>query len=95
MRSIFADEWRACLIEHYKMAVRTGNRAKREEARQTMQDAGFSEEELSQLYLESTMHVDDVPDDFVPDLVNLESERFLREQSHPLECVCPRCNPPL
>ena len=98
---VFSDEWRACLREQYKYVFRTNDRVTKESLTSVMVDVGFTEDELAQLRVEATMHVDDLPDDFVPalDILNhgetlpqdsapIPSETF---QPHPLECQCPAC----
>lgn len=90
--SPFDAQWRACQREHYKHAVRHGSAQRRAATADAMRATGVGEAELSELYLQATMHVDDVPDDFVPDLATLERERLQRElQPHPDECACPSC----
>lgn len=92
--SVFGSEWRDCLREHYKQIVRTGDVRRRAETADALRQAGFSDAELSGLYVAATMHVDAVPDDFIPDLETLEARRQQREmQPHPNECVCPSCVP--
>lgn len=94
--SIFADEWRDCQREHYKRTVRAGDAERRTQMADAMRRTGFSEAELSALYVAATMHVDDVPDGFVPDLDSLEAQRRQRAfQPHPDECTCPSCVPSL
>ncbi len=92
--SIFDDEWRACQREYYKHTVRAGDSRRRAQMADALRSVGFSEEELSALYLAATMHVDDMPDDFLPDLDSLEALRQQRaRQPHPDECMCPSCVP--
>lgn len=94
--SVFSDEWRACQREHYKQTVRTGDVRRRAQLADALRSTGFSEAELSEMYLRATMHVDDLPDDFVPDLETLEAQRQERGmQPHPDECTCPSCVPPI
>lgn len=89
--SVFRGEWHAQQEAHYRYVVRTGDSQRREHIKQVMRDLGYSEEEIAQLYMQATMHVDDMPDDFVPDLETLEA---LRDDPHPNECQCPACNDP-
>ncbi|GAB4521235.1 MAG: hypothetical protein OHK0046_32380 [Anaerolineae bacterium] len=102
--SIFADEWRDCLREQYKSAVRNDDRVTLRTLTQVLVgDIGFTESELAELRVEATLRVEDVPEDFVPDLNILqaeEPEHVMAEASaagleefmpHPLECQCPAC----
>ena len=86
-RSVFFDEWLQSLREQYKHVVRSDDRVTLPTLTAVMQKVGFREEELRQLRLESTMRVDDVADDFVPDLEILRDSKTL----HPSECLCPTC----
>lgn len=70
--NVFADEWRACLRAHYMHVVRIGDRVTEPTLRMVMHDAHFSDEELAELRVRATMHVDDVGADFVPDLNALQ-----------------------
>lgn len=90
--SFFAAEWRACLAEQYQQVVRGSNRAQRDDYAQTLRDAGFSESEIAQLYLDATLRQEDLPAGFVPDLALLEETRAALGP-HPDECACPRCQP--
>lgn len=98
--SVFADEWRRCLKEHYKYVISNQDKRTEETLIPIMNRAGFREDDLRQLYLQATMHVDDVADDFVPDMERVApesveaSEQTSNEQSfqvHPAECTCPDC----
>lgn len=72
--SVFADEWRACLREHFMDVVRNRDRSTEKSLISVMHEVGFSESELAELRVRATMHVDDAPEDFVPDLEVLEVE---------------------
>lgn len=87
-RSPFSDEWRQCQIENYQHMVRSGTPQQRADARAVMLDAGFDEAEVNALYVQATMHMDEVPDDFVPDAAVIEQ---LRQEPHPSDCTCPSC----
>lgn len=94
--SIFGDEWRKCQREHYKHTMRTGDARRRAEIADALRSTGFGEGELADLYIAATMHVDDLPDDFVPDLDALEAQRRqIAQRPHPDECTCPSCIPSL
>jgi hypothetical protein len=68
MPSVFAEEWRDCLRAHYTYVVRNNDRTTEHTLRGVMVEAGFGEDELKQLYVLATAHVDDVGADFVPDM---------------------------
>jgi hypothetical protein len=68
MPSIFADEWRECLIAHYAYVIRLNDERTERTLRGVMHDAGFSDDDLRQIYVSVTAHVDDMPADFVPDM---------------------------
>ncbi len=93
--SIFGNEWRRCLREHYKYVVRTGDKATEATLLPILNRFGFREDELRLLYIEATMHMDDVPDDFVPDLQPLSAASVQVNEPtfavHPAECSCPAC----
>jgi hypothetical protein len=93
--SIFADEWRACLREQYKFVVAANEQVTLQSLTEVMVQVGFGDDELAQLRVEATIRVEDVPDDFVPDLHVLRSDdksQMLDEfRPHPLECQCPAC----
>jgi hypothetical protein len=98
-KSIFHDEWRRCLQAHYADVVRRQDRVTERTLRPLLLRAGFREDDLRELYVTATMHVDAVPEDFVPDLSNvtqtatpkasMQAERTF--SPHPAECTCPAC----
>ena len=45
-KSIFYDEWRACLKEHYLHVVRIGDSITEPSLREVLLDMGFAEEEI-------------------------------------------------
>lgn len=94
--SVFSDAWRQCLREQYKTVIRENDRVTKRSLDTVMQQVGFTEDELKQLIVEATMHVDDAPEDFEPDLAMFGAERPAQGadepfQPHPLECQCPSC----
>jgi hypothetical protein len=93
--SIFGDEWRRCLREHYKYVIRIQDRETELSLLPILQRFGFREEDLRNLYLEATMHMDDLPEDFVPDLQRLNALSVQGDDRtftvHPAECSCPAC----
>ncbi|MCB9458979.1 MAG: hypothetical protein H6670_04970 [Anaerolineaceae bacterium] len=68
--SIFSQEWRRCLQEHYKYVVRNDDTITRDSLEKVLlsQAVNFSEDDLQTLYVEATAHVEDMPDGFVPDM---------------------------
>lgn len=89
-RSIFFDEWIRSLREQYKFVIRNNDQVTLPSLTKVMYNVGFSDEELSQLRVEATMHVDQVGADFVPDMNVLKSNTA---QSHAAECTCAQCIP--
>ncbi len=96
--SVFDNEWRACLREQYKHTIRENNAKNINSLKIVMGQVGFGDDELRQLELIATMHIDDVADDFVPNLDILDeiiAEAPVVNTSmpvaHPLECQCPSC----
>ena len=67
-QSIFSDDWRDCLRAHYTHVIRTDDKGTEVTLRAVMREAGFTPDELKALYVEATMHVDNMPPDFIPDM---------------------------
>ncbi len=67
-QNIFADEWRDCLRAHYMSVIRNRDHVTEPSLTIVMHQAGFDDSELAELRVRATMHVDDVSEDFVPDL---------------------------
>jgi len=96
--SVFSDEWRRCLREHYKYVKRNQDKATEETLTPILERFGFREDELRRLTIEATMRADDMPDDFVPDM-ELSEPEFVEEVKpvetgfivHPSECSCADC----
>lgn len=100
--SVFSDEWRRCLREHYKYVVRQQDRDTEQTLTPILNRFGFRDEELRQLTIEATMHVDDMPSDYVPDLQPFSATNVDRNEAlpkgqqpsfivHADECTCPSC----
>jgi hypothetical protein len=70
--NIFDDDWRDCLREQYLAVVRQQDATTRQSLMLVMYEVGFSEADLRELDIRATMHVDDVPDDFVPDMTLMQ-----------------------
>jgi len=88
-KSIFFDEWRNCLQAHYQTFVQQEylpQPERKTHARESLEGVlhrvGFSDDDLHDLYVRATMRVEDVPDNFMPDLTF---------QAHPTECQCLSC----
>jgi len=104
-KSIFSDEWRRCLREHYKHVIREQDQTTENSLTKVLLSAAvnFSEAELRDLYVEATSRADEMPDGFLPDLARAgadlpeaaqivavpEDDRTFR--AHPAECTCPTC----
>ncbi len=72
--SIFADEWRDCLREHYMYVIREHDEVTRPTLTKVMIEAGFTDSELAELRVRATMRADEMPENFVPDLDVLETK---------------------
>ena len=88
-RSVFHEEWLRSLREQFKHVVRNNDRGALSSLTAVMQKIGFRDAELAQLRIEATMHVDDVGEDYSPDMSILKES--IAAQAHPAECVCPEC----
>jgi hypothetical protein len=66
--NIFADEWLECLEAHYMHVIRIKDKVTEPSLSIVMHSAGFSDKQLAELKVRATMHIDDVGEDFVPDL---------------------------
>ncbi len=73
-QSVFGEEWRDCLRAHYTQVVRNQDTGTERSLHGVMLEAGFREDEIAQLSLRATMHVDNVGADFVPDMDILEAK---------------------
>lgn len=65
-RSIFYDEWRACLRAHYKHVVRINDQVTEPSLHGVLLRVGFTEDEINQMAVEAKMrdtdaHPDDLP----------------------------------
>jgi hypothetical protein len=86
MSNPFDDDWQDVQQAYYQHTVRSSDKSKRADIHDLMQQLGYTEDELLQLYIDATLH--DAPHDFEPDFDLLEK---LRKDPHPLECQCPTC----
>lgn len=93
--SVFFEEWRRCLQVHYQDVLQRRDRITEASLTPVMYRVGFTEDELRALYIEATMHVDDIGGDFVPTLPVIASNQLAADevafQPHPGECICPSC----
>jgi hypothetical protein len=64
----FDTEWRDCLRAHYMHVIRTGDKVTEPSLTVVLHQVGFTDSELAEWRVRATMHVDDVPADFVPDM---------------------------
>ncbi len=87
-QSVFFEEWIRSLREQYKHVVRQDDRVTLPSLTAVMLDVGFSEDELAQLRVEATMHVDEIGADHAADM-----EILRHSLPHAAECLCPVCSP--
>ncbi|MCY4019420.1 MAG: hypothetical protein OXG39_08435 [Chloroflexi bacterium] len=85
-RSVFFEEWIRSLREQYKHVLRQDDRVTLPTLTAVMLDVGFNEDELAQLHIEATMHVDKISSDHMADMEILE-----HTLPHAAECLCPLC----
>lgn len=71
--SVFSDEWRTCLREHFMYVIRNQDARTERSLITVMHETGFSDDELRELRIQATMHVDDMPEGYVPDMAFAES----------------------
>jgi len=90
-RSVFFEEWIRSLREQYKYVVRNRDKVTLPSLTAVLHQVGFTDDELAQLRIEATMHLDDVGADYVADMTILDSAKAV--QAHPAECSCPQCIP--
>ena len=67
-KSIFSDDWRECLEEHYKDVVRRDDQLTERTLVGVLHDVGFRDADLQRLKLEATMRAEDMQADVVPEL---------------------------
>lgn len=98
-QSVFKDEWRRCLKEHYKHVIRHQDSTTQRTLVPVLHRLGFTDDDLRQLYVEATMRADDMPDDFVPEMppaaqesVDDAPEPAPVAAPHPAECTCDACS---
>lgn len=91
-QSVFEDEWRRCLREHYKSVIRDNDQVTQRTLDGVMHRLGFNDEDLRALYMEATLRADGLPDGFMPDMARVQPEA---PAPHPAECNCPACSPVL
>jgi hypothetical protein len=77
--SIFAQDWRDCLEEHYKDVVQRNDTLTEKTLVQVLHDVGYRDDDLRQLKLEATMRTEDLQGDFVPQLELDEAEPTVYE----------------
>lgn len=85
--NIFADDWVECLEAHYMHVVRTKDKVTEPSLSIVMRSAGFTDKQLAELKVRATMHVDDVGEDFVPDLDVLDGHHDHDHQEAAPEAV--------
>jgi hypothetical protein len=67
-KSIFSDDWRECLEEHYKDVVRRDDQLTERTLVGVLHDVGFRDADLQRLKLAATMRAEDMQVDVVPEL---------------------------
>ena len=88
-QSVFYEEWLRSLREQFKQVARNDDRVTLSSLTAVMRQVGFRDDELAQLRIEATMHVDDAGADYRADMNILDSLKSA--QAHPAECLCPEC----
>lgn len=94
-QSVFKDEWRRCLKEHYKYVIRNQDSTTQRTLLPVLHRLGFTDDDLRQLYVEATMRADDMPDDFMPDIpaaAGANTSAAAEPAPHPAECTCDACS---
>jgi hypothetical protein len=89
---IFREERIDALRAQFIKNARGTDRSRVQGVARLLQAEGFSPEEVVALYVEATLHVDDLPPGFVPDLDAVMDIKASHDP-HPLECVCLSCKP--
>jgi hypothetical protein len=72
-KSPFRDDWLACMRAHYAHVIRTNDTVTERTLRGVLLSVGFSESELTEIYVTASMHVDQVGADFTPDPAVIEA----------------------
>jgi hypothetical protein len=67
-RSLFYEDWRACLRAHYMHVIRTNDRVTESTLRDVLAQVGFSEDEIRQMAIEARMRETDASPDDLPGL---------------------------
>lgn len=67
-RSVFYEDWRACLRAHYLHVIRTGDRVTEPTLRQVLLRVGFSEAEIKEMAIQARMRDTDATPDELPGL---------------------------
>lgn len=81
--NIFADEWVECLEAHYMHVIRIKDEVTEPSLSIVMHSAGFTDAQLAELRVRTTMHMDDVDADFVPDLNVLDTHDHAHHEAAP------------
>ena len=67
-KSPFSEDWRDCLKAHYTHVIRTNDQRTEKTLRTVLHECGYSDGQIDEWLVLATMHVDDAPPDFVPDM---------------------------
>lgn len=82
-KSPFDADWRESLRAHMMYVFRINDKVTERTLRGVLKQAGFTDEDLQEMYIRATAHVDDVGGDFVPDPEMLSvSEAHTHEHDH-------------
>ncbi|MDX2160254.1 MAG: hypothetical protein SF162_02910 [bacterium] len=66
-KSPFDDEYRDCLRAHYAHVIRQHDVRTERTLRGVLKEVGFGDDELAELKVTATAHIDDVGADYMPD----------------------------
>ncbi len=66
-KSPFSDHWRDCLRSHYTYVIHQNDIRTERTLRGVLIEVGFREDEIAELRVMATAHVDDVGADYIPD----------------------------
>ncbi len=67
-RSVFYEDWRACLRAHYLHVIRTGDRVTEPTLREVLLRVGFSEDEIKEMAIQARMRDTDATPGELPGL---------------------------
>jgi hypothetical protein len=77
--SVFFEEWRKCLQEHYKTVIRRDDTLTERTLVPVLHKVGFTDDELRALYIEATLRTEDLPEGYMPDFSRFEQAELAPE----------------